>query len=115
MFDQRMPLRVHLKATHVDEAALGVAAHGVLHLDDVGAPVGEDSARGGNERELGNLEDPYALHHLDRGSSSVRSVMSVNRSSRHSSATLVSIRAKCSPRHVCSPAAKEMCGTRFRK
>ncbi len=65
MLDQRMPLRVQLEATHVDEAALGVATHRVLHLDDVGAPVGEDRSRRGNEGELRNLEDPYALHHLD--------------------------------------------------
>ena len=66
MLDQRMPLRVQLEAAHVDEAALGVAAHRVLHLDDVGAPVGEDGPRRGDEGELRNLEDPHALHHLDQ-------------------------------------------------
>ena len=60
-----MPLRVQLEAAHVDEAALGVATHRVLDLDDVGAPVGEDGSRRGNEGELRNLEDPHALHHLD--------------------------------------------------
>ena len=68
MLDERMPLRVQLEAAHVDEAALGVAAHRVLHLDDVGAPVGEDGARRGDEGELRDLEDPYALHHLDHAS-----------------------------------------------
>ena len=45
MLDQRVAVRVELDAAHVDEAALGVAAHRVLDLDDVGAPVGEDRAR----------------------------------------------------------------------
>ncbi len=61
-----MPVRVQLEAAHVDEAALGVAAHRVLHLDDVCAPVGEDRPRRGHERELRDLEDPNALHHLDQ-------------------------------------------------
>ena len=66
MLDQRVPVRVQLEAAHVDEAALGVAAHRVLHLDDVCAPVGEDRPRRRHERELRNLEDPNALHHLDQ-------------------------------------------------
>ncbi len=66
MLDQRMPLRVQREAAHVDEAALGVATHRVLHLDDVGAPVGEDRSCRGNEGELRNLEDAHALHHLDQ-------------------------------------------------
>ena len=57
-----------LEASHVDEATLSVAAHRVLDLDDVGAPVGEDRARRRDERELRDLEDPYALHHLDHAS-----------------------------------------------
>ena len=55
-----------LESAHVDEAALGVAAHRVLDLDDVGTPVGEDRPRRGHERELGHLEDANALHHLDQ-------------------------------------------------
>jgi hypothetical protein len=36
----------------------------MLDLDDVGTPVRKDRPCGGHERELGNLEDPNALHHL---------------------------------------------------
>ena len=57
-------VRVELDAAHVDEAALGVAAHRVLDLDDVRAPVGEDRARRGHERELRHLENADALHDL---------------------------------------------------
>jgi hypothetical protein len=64
MFDQRVPVRVELEATHVDEAALGITAHRVLHLDDVCAPVGEDRPGRRHERELCDFEDPDALHHL---------------------------------------------------
>ena len=66
MLDQRVPVRIQLEAAHVDEAALGVAAHRVLDLDDVRAPVGEDRSGRRNERELRNLEDANALHHLDQ-------------------------------------------------
>ncbi len=66
MLDQRMPVRVELEATHVDEAALGVAAHRMFHLDDVCAPVGEDRPRRRHERELCNFEDANTLHHLDQ-------------------------------------------------
>ncbi len=65
MLHQRMPVRVDLDAAHVEEAALGVAAHRVLDLDDVRAPVGEDRSRRRDERELRELQDPKALHHLD--------------------------------------------------
>ena len=61
-------VRVELDAAHVEEAALGIAAHGMLDLDDVGAPVGQDRAGRGHERELRHLEDPDALHHLDHWS-----------------------------------------------
>ena len=61
-----MPLGVELEAAHVDEAALGVAANRMLHLDDVRAPVGEDRPGRRDERELRNLEDANALHHLDQ-------------------------------------------------
>ena len=49
------------------------------------------------------------------GLSSVMSLMSVSRVSKLSSATRVSIRARWSPMQVCSPAAKDRCGVRFRK
>ena len=62
-----MSVRIQLEAAHVDEPALGIAPHRVLHLDDVGAPVGEDRSCRGNEGELRNLEDAYAVHHLDHG------------------------------------------------
>ena len=64
VLDQRVAVRVELDAAHVEEAALGVAAHRMLDLDHVGAPVGEDRARGGHEGELRHFEDPHALHHL---------------------------------------------------
>ena len=66
VLDQRVPVRVQLKTAHIDEAALRVSAYGVLDLDHVGAPVGEDGTRGGDERELRNFEDSHALHHLDQ-------------------------------------------------
>ena len=66
MFHQRVPVRVELKATHVDEAALRVAAHRMLDLDDVRAPVGEDRPCRRHECELCNFEDANTLHHLDQ-------------------------------------------------
>ena len=57
---------IELEAAHVEEAALRVAAHRMLDLDDVRAPVGEDRAGRRHERELRNLEDANALHHLDQ-------------------------------------------------
>ena len=51
-------------AAHVEKAALRIAAHRMLDLDDVRAPVGEDRAGGGHERELRHLEDPNPFHHL---------------------------------------------------
>ncbi len=68
MFDQRVAVGgVELKAAHVDETALGVAAHRVLDLDDVGAPpVGQDRPGRRNERELRDLQYPDAVHHLDQ-------------------------------------------------
>jgi hypothetical protein len=65
VLDERVPVGVQLHAAHVQEPALGVAPHGVLDLDDVSAPVGEDGSRCGHEGELSHLEDTYALHHLD--------------------------------------------------
>ena len=69
MLHQRMPVWVDLDATHVEETALGVTAHRVLDLNDVCAPVGKDGARGRDERELRNFQDPKARHHLDHISS----------------------------------------------
>jgi hypothetical protein len=66
MLDQRVAVGVELEAAHVDEAALGVTAHRVLDFDHVRAPVGEDRPGGGDERELCNLENANALHHLDQ-------------------------------------------------
>jgi hypothetical protein len=66
MLDQRVPVRVELEPAHVDEAALGVGTHRVLHLYDVRAPVREDRPRRRNERELRDFENPNALHHLDQ-------------------------------------------------
>jgi len=53
-----------LLAGDVDEAALGVAAHRMLDLDDVRAPVGEHRSSRRHEGELRHFEDPNALHHL---------------------------------------------------
>ncbi len=40
------------------QTTLGIAGHRVLHLDDVGPPVGQDGAGGRREGELGHFEDP---------------------------------------------------------
>ena len=64
MLDQRVAVGVHLETAHVDETALGVTANRMLDLDDVSTPVRQDCPCGGHERELGNLEDTDALHHL---------------------------------------------------
>jgi hypothetical protein len=66
VLDQWVPIRVELEATHVDEAALSVAPHRMLHLDDVRAPIGKYRPCRRNERELCDFEDPNALHHLDQ-------------------------------------------------
>ncbi len=65
MLHQRMTVRIDLDATHVEEAALGITAQRVLDFEDVRAPVGENRARRGDERELCKLEDSKALHYLD--------------------------------------------------
>ena len=44
------------------EPAHGVAALGVLDLDDLGAPVGQDGGCGRHEGVLGDLEDANTLH-----------------------------------------------------
>ena len=64
VLDHGMAHRVDLHAADVDEAALRVAAHRMLDLDDVRAPVGQDRAGGGHEGVLRHLEHPHALHHL---------------------------------------------------
>ena len=44
------------------QPAHGVAALGVLDLDDLGAPVGQDGRRRRHEGVLGDLEDANTLH-----------------------------------------------------
>ena len=66
VFDQRVAQRIELDPAHVEEAALGIAAHRMLDLDHVRAPVGEDRARRRRERELRHFEDAHALHYLGR-------------------------------------------------
>ena len=51
------------------KAAHGVAALGVLDLDDLGAPVGQDGRGRRNEGVLGHLQDANAFHDVcQRGS-----------------------------------------------
>ncbi len=51
------------------EAAHGVAALGVLDLDDLGAPVGQDGRGRRHERVLGHLQDANTFHDVcQRGS-----------------------------------------------
>ena len=64
MFDQRVAIRFDLNPAHVDEAALGIAAHRMFDLDHVRAPISEDAARGGDEGELCDFKDAHALHYL---------------------------------------------------
>ena len=44
------------------ESTHGVPSLGVLDLDDLGAPVGQDGGRGRHEGVLGDLEDANTLH-----------------------------------------------------
>ena len=67
MLEQRVTQRIERHATHVEEAALRIAAHRVLDLDDIRAPVGEDRPCGGHEGELGHLQHAHALHDLGHG------------------------------------------------
>ena len=46
------------------QTTLRVPGNGVLDLDHVGAPVGQDRAGGGREGELGDLDHLDALHGL---------------------------------------------------
>jgi hypothetical protein len=47
---------------HPDETALGVAAFGVLDLDDVGAPISQYGARRRHKRELSDFQHAHAIH-----------------------------------------------------
>src|ERR1700684_4139143 len=52
-------------ATGTDlQPALGVSGNGVLHLDHVSAPIGEDGARGRGKGELGYLKNADTRHRL---------------------------------------------------
>ena len=53
--DRAVPAR---DQAHRDESSLGVACLGMFHLDDVGAPIGENCTRRWHERPCRNLEDP---------------------------------------------------------
>ena len=61
---QRAALRIDREPLQHLDAALRIAAHRVLDLDDVGTPVGEHCAGRGDEGELRHLEHPHALHNL---------------------------------------------------
>jgi hypothetical protein len=52
---------------HRDQAALGVAGLGVLDLDHVRSPVGQDGPGGRDEGPGGDLEDPEALQCIGHG------------------------------------------------
>ena len=49
------------------EAAHRIAALGVLDLDHVRAPFGENGGRRRHEGVLGDFEDADALHHVEHG------------------------------------------------
>ena len=66
MLDQRVPQGIELDPAHVEETALGIAAHRMLDLDHVGPPVGEDRAGGGSEGELRDFQNAHALHDFGR-------------------------------------------------
>jgi len=54
---EHVALLVHRQPLQHDDPALGVAAHGVLDLEHVGAPVRQHCAGRGGEGELGNLQN----------------------------------------------------------
>ncbi len=64
MLHQGVAHGVELHAAQIDETALRIAAHGMLDLDHVCAPVGQDGAGGGHERELRDLQHPDPFHNL---------------------------------------------------
>ena len=61
----RVAVGVDLHAVQIDEAALRVAARGVLDLDDIRAPVGQNGAGHGNEGKLRDFKNAHALHDLN--------------------------------------------------
>jgi hypothetical protein len=48
----------------IDQASLRITGLGMFDLDEVGAPVGEHGASGGNERPCGELDDANAAEHI---------------------------------------------------
>ena len=64
VLDHRIDDRVELGAGDRKHAALRIAAHGMLDLDDVGAPVGQHGTGSRDEDELCHFQHSYALHHL---------------------------------------------------
>ncbi|RYY34369.1 hypothetical protein EON62_03365, partial [archaeon] len=62
MRHQRVALGIDPLAGDVDHPALRVAAHRMLDLDDVGAPVRKDGAGCWHEGELGDFEHPHPTH-----------------------------------------------------
>jgi hypothetical protein len=61
---RRLHVRVHAVLQRVEaarhQAPVGIAGVGVLDLDDVGTPLGEDGARHRSEDVRGDLDDPHA-------------------------------------------------------
>jgi hypothetical protein len=72
VLDERVPVGIEANHAHVDESALGVAAHRVFDLDDIGTPVRQDRRRCRDEGELRDLQDANALHDLAHLVPSVR-------------------------------------------
>ena len=64
VFKQGMALRIKLNPAHIEEPALGIAAHRMLDLDDVGTPVSKNAASRRHESELRHFQNAYAFHHL---------------------------------------------------
>jgi hypothetical protein len=62
VLEQHVDAAAHDREAARGEAPHGVAALDVLDLDDLGAPVGEERRRRGDERVLGDLEYADALH-----------------------------------------------------
>ena len=61
VFHHRIALRRDGDPAEFEKAALGVAAHRVFDLDDVGAPVRENGPRRRHEGVLRHFEDAHAL------------------------------------------------------
>ena len=62
LHDRKERVAVHVVAEKGDDAALSIAAFGMLDLDDLSTPVGQDRSCRGHERVLRDLEDPHACH-----------------------------------------------------